>query len=111
MQESRPNLLFVCSRNLRRSLTAEHLLRRSTRCAVRSVGTASSARVQVQARDIEWADVVYAMEQTHVQQLRARFPAELYACEVSCLDIPDDFDHMDPELVEILEFALADYVD
>ncbi len=109
---ARPNLLFVCSRNKRRSLTAEHLLRTSTGCRVRSAGTEPSARVQVRAADLEWADVIYAMEQTHVERLRDhRFRAALGHTPVVCLDIPDDYEFMDPELVEILTATLSEYLD
>ena len=64
----RPIIWFI------RSLTAEHLLRTSASCRVRSAGTEPSARVQIRAADIEWADLVYAMEQTHVERLRDRRP-------------------------------------
>lgn len=109
MSDERPRLLFVCSRNKRRSLTAEHLLRRSPHCAVRSVGTAPSARIQVREADVLWADIVFAMEQTHVEQLRQRFRDALADRTVACLDIPDDYGYMAPALVEALQEALADY--
>jgi len=108
--EPRRHVLVVCSRNLRRSLTAEQLLRRSPLCVARSVGTASSARVQVREADIEWADVVYAMEQSHIDQLRKRFRAALAGCDVVCLDVPDDFEYMDADLVEMLAIALREYL-
>lgn len=110
MSVERPHLLFVCSRNKRRSLTAEHLLRRSPLCAVRSVGTAPSARVQVREADIEWADVIYAMEYTHVEQLRQRFRDALADRTMMCLDIPDDYEYRDPTLIEALEFCLGEYL-
>ncbi|MCW2922403.1 MAG: low molecular weight phosphotyrosine protein phosphatase [Thermoleophilia bacterium] len=110
MSDDRPRLLFVCSRNKRRSLTAEHLLRRSPHCAVRSVGTAPSARVQVREADILWADVVFAMEQTHVEQLRQRFRGAIADRTVTCLDIPDDYEYMDDALVEALEAGLSEYL-
>lgn len=108
--DERPHLLFVCSRNKKRSLTAEHLLRRSPLCAARSVGTAPSARVQVREADIEWADVIFAMEHTHVEQLRKRFRTALAGREVVCLDIPDDYEYMEPDLVEALQVALGGYL-
>lgn len=110
MSNERPRLLFVCSRNKRRSLTAEHLLRRSPHCTVRSVGTAPSARVQVREPGILWADVVFVMEQTHVDQLRQRFRAALADCTVTCLDIPDDFVYMDADLVDALSAGLSEYL-
>ncbi len=100
----------MCSRNLRRSLTAEHLLRRSQLCEVRSVGTASSARRQIREADIEWADIVFAMERSHVHQLRKRFASALEECELTCLDIPDEYGYMEPDLVDALEAGLSEYL-
>src|SRR5262249_29382647 len=105
-----PNLLFVCSRNRKRSLTSEHLLRNSQTCRVRSAGTEPSARVQVRATDIEWADVIYVMEHSHVDRMRDRgLPDALVGKRVVCLDVPDEYEYMDPELVEILVAALPAY--
>jgi protein-tyrosine phosphatase len=107
-----PNLLFVCSRNRKRSLTAEHLRRGSTRCRVRSVGTEPSARVQVRAADIEWADIVYVMEHSHVNRMRDRgLRDELRGKHVVCLDVPDEYEYMDDDLVEILQAALPSFFD
>jgi protein-tyrosine phosphatase len=106
-----PNLLFVCSRNRKRSLTAEHLLRGSQRCRVRSVGTEPSARVQVRAADLDWADTVYVMEHGHIDRMRDRGLRDaLRTTHVVCLDIPDQYEYMDAELVEILLVALAAFV-
>lgn len=43
------------------------------------------------------------MEPTHKRQLTDLFPAELAARPVHVLDIPDEYQFMDPELVELLE--------
>ena len=110
MSDDRPRLLFVCSRNKRRSLTAEHLLRRSPHCAVRSVGTAPSARVQAREADILWADVIFAMEQSHVEQLRQRFRGALVDRTMTCLDIPDDYEYMDADLIDALNAGLGEYL-
>jgi len=110
MSHDLPRLLFVCSRNLRRSLTAEHLLRRSTECEVRSAGTAASARTRVREDDLEWADIVFVMEPEHADQLRARFRDAFATCDVECLDIPDEYGYMQPELVEALDPTIATYL-
>lgn len=59
--------------------------------------------------DILWADVVFAMEQTHVEQLRQRFRGALADRAVTCLDIPDDYEYMDPDLIDALEAGLGEY--
>lgn len=51
-------LLFVCSQNRLRSLTAEHMYRGFPGYAVRSVGTSPKARVRVNEGHIGWADLM-----------------------------------------------------
>lgn len=101
------NLLFVCSRNQIRSVTAERLCSRLPGYQTRSAGTASSARIRVNAGHIRWADVILTMEPRHTQQLRERFPAELRGKSIVCLDIPDVYDFMDPDLVEAIRSSLT----
>ena len=104
-------LLFVCSRNRIRSLTAERLFDGSRAFAARSVGTAENARVRVTAGHIGWADVIFAMEGRHRDLLRRRFGDQLSGKTVVCLDIPDDFGFMDEELVDLLRLRIAAYLD
>lgn len=96
-------LLFICSRNRRRSPTAERIARRDPRCQARSAGTGDRARRRVSAADLRWADQICVMEYVHAARLRQRFRDVLEARPLLVLDIPDDFDFMDPELVSILE--------
>lgn len=105
-------LLFVCSRNRWRSPTAEALFDGSNRWQVRSAGTEPAARVRVTARMIGWADWIFCMEKRHVGRLRERFdPALFEGKRLVCLDIPDDYGFMDPELVDLLRAALGEYVE
>ncbi|MBL4845259.1 MAG: protein tyrosine phosphatase [Planctomycetes bacterium] len=99
-------LLFVCSRNQWRSKTAEHLFRGRPGISVRSAGTASSARIRVTQELLNWADVVFLMEPKHAAVLRKRFGFR----GALCLDIPDAYPFMDPELVELLEGHLEAYL-
>jgi predicted protein tyrosine phosphatase len=101
------NLLFICSRNQWRSPTAEAVFRRRAGLKVRSAGTSPNARRTVNAEDLRWADVVIVMEPKHRRQLLARFGRPLAKREVHVLHIPDDYRFMDPELVELLEEAVA----
>jgi predicted protein tyrosine phosphatase len=108
---SMTNLLFICSRNQWRSPTAEAAWRRRPGFNVRSAGTSPSARKSVGAADIRWADVVFVMEPKHLQRLRAEYARLLEHKLVHVLEIPDDFQYMDPELVELLEIGVNEYLD
>lgn len=104
-------LLFICSRNEIRSLTAERMFDGSPRFQARSAGTQPQARVRVTEGLIGWADIVFAMEKSHVAKLRERFPEALAGKQLVCLRIPDDYAFMQPELVEALTAALSGELD
>lgn len=107
MRPKRLNVLFVCSRNQWRGPTAEQVWRRHPLLNVRSGGTSPSARHTVSEGDIEWADVVIVMEQKHKSRLVAEFTRLLDNKPVHVLDIPDEYQYMDPELVELLERSVG----
>lgn len=105
------NLLFICSRNQWRSPTAESLLKGSQDYEARSAGTEPSSRIHVSEKMIKWADVIFVMEKKHKQRLMEKFSFALETKPVHILDIPDDYQFMDPELLEILKTALAEYLE
>lgn len=102
------SVLFVCSRNQWRSPTAERLWRDSPRFNVRSAGTSSSARRVVSAGDLRWADVILVMETRHRDQLREQFGRDLRGVRIEVLGIPDDYEFMAPELVELLRLRVGE---
>ncbi len=106
-----PKLLFVCSRNQRRSLTAEWLYKGFDDYEVRSGGTESGTRERVKAEDIEWADFIFAMERMHVERLQKMFKDSLAGKRLICLQIPDVYGCMSPELIKALKEKLSLYVD
>jgi predicted protein tyrosine phosphatase len=55
-------LLFICSKNWLRSLTAEHMLQGTSGYAVKSAGTEPNARIRVNEGQIGWADLIFVME-------------------------------------------------
>ncbi len=103
-------LLFVCSRNRRRSLTAEKLMEGIPGYEARSVGTQSEARIVVTEGHVGWADIIFAMEKSHLSKLRIRFPEAVVGKQIVVLRIPDDYDFMDGELLNELRAKLAPYV-
>ncbi|WP_426370347.1 low molecular weight protein tyrosine phosphatase family protein [Pseudocolwellia sp. HL-MZ7] len=104
------NLLFICSKNQWRSPTAEHIFKKHPNLNVRSAGTSSSARKTVNVKDIEWSDTIFVMEEHHKSRLKSEFTNLLKYKNIQVLDIPDDYQYMDAELVEILEQSISAYL-
>jgi predicted protein tyrosine phosphatase len=105
----RTKILFVCSRNRRRSLTAETIFKNELVWDVRSAGTEESARIKVTAGHLGWADVIVVMEKRHKERLRQKYPEELAGKECICLFISDDYEFMDSSLVELLLEKMSEH--
>ena len=103
-------LLFVCSRNRIRSLTAERLFDGSSDYQVRSVGTQPNARIVVTEGHLGWADLIFCMEKSHLERLRRKFPEAMRERRTVCLHLPDDYEFMHPDLLDELRARLAPHV-
>jgi predicted protein tyrosine phosphatase len=95
-------LLFVCSQNKWRSLTAERLFDGHPHYEARSAGTEPGARVRVTAGHLGWAEVVFVMERRHADRLREKFADALLNKPVVVLRIPDSYQFGDHRLVALL---------
>ncbi|NJK69262.1 MAG: protein tyrosine phosphatase [Microcoleus sp. CSU_2_2] len=104
-------ILFVCSRNKWRSLTAQRICEKVSGYSVRSAGTEKGARIRVTEGLVGWADLIFVMEQKHADRLRSKFPESLKGKKVICLQIPDIYRYMEPELVELLQAKLSLYME
>ncbi|HEX8377479.1 MAG TPA: protein tyrosine phosphatase [Pedobacter sp.] len=104
-------LLFICSRNKWRSRTAEDIFKTSKNYDVRSAGTAESARIKVNEKLLNWADVIFVMERKHKQRLMEKFHSIMSTKEIKVLDIPDEYQYMDKKLVELLTGSVSTYLD
>ncbi|WP_428328288.1 low molecular weight protein tyrosine phosphatase family protein [Mucilaginibacter sp.] len=105
-----PNLLFVCSKNQWRSPTAKDLFKNHARHQARSAGTSDKARIKINQKLIEWADVIFVMERRHKELIKQRFPAVIKAKPLLVLDIEDNYQYGDTELIEILKDCLSEYL-
>jgi len=103
-------LLFICSRNRWRSLTAEKLFDGVNRMQARSAGTEPGARTKVTAGHIGWADLVFVMEKKHLRRLLEKYAEEVAAKRVICLNIPDDYQFMQLELVDLLQATVTPHL-
>jgi predicted protein tyrosine phosphatase len=103
-------LLFICSRNRFRSLTAEHIFSGIPGIQVRSAGTQPDARIVVTEGHIGWADIIFVMEKSHLDRIWRKFPEALEGKRTVTLLIPDDYEFKQPELIEELHAKVSQYV-
>ena len=95
--------LFVCSRNRLRSPTAEEVFSNLPGIECASAGTDNLANVPLDPELIQWADAIYAMETSHRNKISKTFKNYLHGKRVIVLNIPDNYEFMEPALVEILQ--------
>lgn len=97
----RPNILVVCGRNKKRSRSAEHLFKNDNRFNIRSAGLSPKSDRKISENDLNWADLVLVMENGQRAKIH-----ELYRYmelpQIEILHIPDDYEFMDEDLVEML---------
>jgi predicted protein tyrosine phosphatase len=72
----------------------------------RSAGTEAGARFKVTAGHLGWADMIFVMERKHLRRLREKYAEELADKRVICLNIPDEYQFMQPELIAQLHAAV-----
>ncbi|MGI2908304.1 low molecular weight protein tyrosine phosphatase family protein [Tolypothrix sp. VBCCA 56010] len=96
-------LLFLCSQNRLRSPTAEAVFFEYEGLEVESAGLDRYAEIPVSTEMIEWADIIFVMEKSHRNKLSKNFQPFLKNKKVICLDIPDDFEYMEPALINLLK--------
>ncbi len=94
-----------------RSPTAEVIFSVYKDWNVCSAGISNDAEVRVSIEDINWADYIFVMEKAHKKKLSNRFSGAIKNKKIISLDIPDNYDYMDPTLIEMLNKKVAKLVD
>lgn len=103
----RPNLLVVCGRNKKRSRTAEFIFKNDNRFNILSVGLSPKSNRKITEKDLNWADLVLVMESTQRAKIRELY-SHLELPKIEVLDIPDDYEFMNEELVDMLTDKIND---
>lgn len=103
-------VLFLCGRNRLRSPTAEQVFADHPGVEVDSAGLNDDADVACSAEQVAWADLVVVMEKAHEARLARRFGRHMKRARVVCLDIPDAYAFMQPELVALLHARVAPHL-
>lgn len=104
-------VLFVCRQNRKRSATAERIFAKEAGLDVRSAGTSEDALVRVNRRMLDWADIVFTMDDEQRRDLFCMFPGHPAIAKLVCLDIQDRYEFLEPELVALLRERTATHLD
>lgn len=103
VRTERMNLLFICSQCCSRSPTAERVFANRPGCDTASAGIAINSDRPVTPEAIEWADLIFVMEEVHHLILVQRFPSNLKDKRIITLNIPDQYEFNAPSLVRLLK--------
>lgn len=104
------NVLFICSQNKLRSPTAENIFSHDESLSVRSAGLNNGAVYQLTPEDVEWADYIFLMENSHREKLLKYFKQSIKNQKIIVLDIPDRYEYMDEDLIRILKNKVPRYL-
>ncbi len=104
------NVLFICSQNKLRSPTAEQLFASYQGIECASAGLNHDAENPLTPELLEWAEIVFVMEKAQRTKLTSRFKKHLRDQRIICLNIPDNYDFMAPELVALLEAKVTTHL-
>lgn len=102
--------MFICSKNKWRSPTAEKIFHLRNNLQARSAGTENGAKIKITEGHIGWADIIFVMEKKHMRRIKDKFGNLLNEKKIVNLDIPDDYQFMDEELIDLLENRVAEQI-
>lgn len=104
------HVLFICTQNRLRSPTAERVFADWPGVETESAGLGNEAGNPVSPELLAWSDLIFVMERAHRTRLARKFGRYLHRQRVICLDIPDDYDYMDPALVQLLRVKVSSHL-
>lgn len=91
-----------------RSITAQKIYAEDPRFEAKSAGTDKGAVIVISQEWLDWADSVVVMEKHHRNSIRSFFPEVYKKKKIVCLYIPDEYEYMQPELVNLLKSRFED---
>ena len=101
-------VLFVCTANYYRSVTAEHIFRHWETLDVKSAGTHEWATKVITQEMIDWADIIFVMEHHHKDSILEIDTSAID--KIIVLEIPDIFKRFDKRLIKILNEKVPPYL-
>jgi predicted protein tyrosine phosphatase len=103
-------VLFICSQNRLRSPTAEQVFSNFPNIEVDSAGTDKDAVNPLTFELVSWADLIFVMEKAHRNKVQKLYRSAIGGKRLVSLDIPDEYDFMDPALVNLLRARVPRYL-
>jgi len=101
------NILFVCTMNKIRSLTAEEIFKDIPNINVKSCGLSNESEKQINETLIKWSHIIFVMENKQQKYIKTKYKLNK---KIVNLDIPDEFDYMDPILIRLLKIKTQKYL-
>lgn len=102
--------LFICTQNRLRSPTAEQVFASWPNVETDSAGLGNDATTPLSSEQIDWATIIFVMEKTHRSKLSQKFRRFLNNKKIICLDIPDEYEFMDPVLIAVLKAKVGKFL-
>lgn len=102
--------LFICTQNRLRSPTAEQIFASWPNVETGSAGLGNDATTPLCSEQIDWATIIFVMEKTHRSKLSQKFRRYLHNKRIICLDIPDEYEFMDPVLITVLKAKVGKFL-
>lgn len=99
-------ILFICTGNRDRGPTAKALCVQYPNLEARAAGTSKYAITPLTEVMVRETDVLAVMEQGHAEHIREHYAEAAEGKPLHCLDIPDEFQSMEPALVRLLQERL-----
>lgn len=100
-------VLTVCSAGLLRSPTAAHIINQEYGHNTRAVGVVEEyAMIPIDIVQVTWAQEIVCMHEDIAERVRAKFRD--VEDKLVVLDIPDMFEYMAPQLVEMIKTQYAE---
>jgi predicted protein tyrosine phosphatase len=89
---------------------AQHYFAGHSGVSAIAAGTNRDAATPISGDLVEWADIVFVMEKSHRNKVMARFREQLRDKRLVVLAVPDKYEFMDPQLVQLLRVRVARYI-
>jgi len=103
-------ILFVCGKARMRSATAYQLFCERPGVEADFAGLSRDADEPITRDHVDWADLICVMERRQKARLTALFKPALADTRIACLDIPDRYEFMQAELVDLLTAKMRPYL-
>lgn len=101
------NILFICGKARKRSPTAAAVAAERLGQPTDFAGLSADADERVGPEQLAWADTIAVMEKAQLSRLKRQLGSHLKGKHLVCLDIPDSYEFMQPELVELVVARLG----